>query len=442
MKKFAELLKTILGKGVIAATEKAELQKLFNEMDVEAKETFEADYNKAIALDAGDEGTDDEVTAQLKALLGNVEVKLRDEVVATVNAWLKQQEEVLAKKVGFGNSEVRKSREMVASKMKALCEALISGDETKLKEMTTDASGSPFAGYVVDSELAAEIRVLTTEYGVARREFLSLQLSKNTYRANNLVTDVTVNWEDEAGEINSTQAVLGQETLELKKLAAIVTLTSELIEDQETDLFAFLISRVAEEIARKEDLAFFNGDGTSTYGSFTGLLQAANTNEVVMTGTTFASMDGDDLIDMVDETPVGALMNAKYFMHRSIMSIVRKLKASTTGEYVYQRPSESGPATIWGYPVVLVEVMPKRSETAADTAFVIFGDLKKACILGYKGAMRAKRFDAGVVKNVANNGDINLITTDREAIRVTQRSGYILILPKAVTVLKTAEVSA
>ena len=270
---------------------------------------------------------------------------------------------------------------------------------------------------------------------------LALQLSKNSYKANDLATDVSVYWVDEAGSISSTQVVLGQETLELKKGAAIVTLTSELIEDEEIDLAAFIAGRVAEGLAKQEDEAFFKGDGTSTYGSFTGLLEDSNVNEVTMAGSTFASIDADDLIDMVDATPQGALANAKFYMHRTIMSYIRKLKDSDN-QYIYQRPSESGPATIWGYPVVMVEAMPSKTDTAAATSFVLFGDLKKACIFGFKGAIKAKMFDAGTVRNVADSADINLITTDREAIRWTHRRGYIIIIPTAVTKLTTASASA
>jgi len=88
--------------------------------------------------------------------------------------------------------------------------------------------------------------------------------------------------------------------------------------------------------------------------------------------------------------------------------------------------------------VVLVEAMPSISDSATDSGFVIYGDLKRGCIFGNKGAVSAKRFDAGVVTQVGDTStDINLITSDREAIRWTERVGYIRILPTAMTVLKT-----
>lgn len=347
----------------------------------------------------------------------------------------------MEKKAGVYHPDLRGKRKQMSDHMREFAGALLGGDETKLKEMTSDQTGSPFAGYTVDSELSAEIRHLITEYGVARREMMAIPLTKGSYKANNLATDITVYWVDEGSVINSSQVVLGQEELTLKKLGVIVTLTAELLEDTEIDFVSFLASRVAEGFAQAEDEAFFKGDGTSSFGSFTGLLNATDVNEVTLTGTTFASMDAEDLLDMVDETPSGALANAKYYYHRTIKSIIRKLN-DNEGAYIYQAPSAQGPATVWGYPEVLVEAMPDKNDTAADTSFVLFGDLRKTAILGFNSAIKASRFNAGVVRNVADDSDINLITTDREAIRWTERVGYIRIIPTAVTKLTTAAASA
>jgi HK97 family phage major capsid protein len=287
-----------------------------------------------------------------------------------------------------------------------------------------------------------------TEYGVAAREFNTVTFTQKSYRANNLATDVSVYWVDEAGSISSTQAVLGTEVLELKKLAAIVTITRELLQEQEIDFVSFLGGRVAEGFARAEDQAFFIGDGTTTYGSFTGLLLNTTVNEVDMASgdTDFTDLSVEYLRKMQDATPQGALANAKYFMHRSVKTIVRNLREDAVsagdkaGAFIYQINDRVG--TIDGYPVVDVEVMPTSGDTAAGTSFVLFGDLKKATIRGIRGGIVADRFNAGTVRNVAGNADINLITTDREAVRWITQVGYITILPTAVTKLTTAGASA
>lgn len=448
MHKTLKRIKELLKRGFASADEKAALALEVSKLKTEEQEALGEDVGNVNDLpetdpNAGAAADEEaaEVEKGIRALFSKAASEIKEQLSAEIKEYLAEQKTLMAQKAGVYHPELSETRKEMSKYIRDLTKALLSGDEARAKELTTDATGSPYAGYTIDTELSAEVRFLITEYGVARREMETIALTKGSYKANNLATDVTVYWVDEGAVIRSTQAVLGQEELTLKKLGVIVSLTAELLEDTEIDWVSFLAGRVAEGFAEAEDLAFFVGDGTSTYGSFTGLLNATDVNEVVMAGTTFASMDADDLLDMVDKTPSGALAGSKYYYHRTIKSIIRKLK-DTTGNYIYQAPSAQGPATVWGYPEVLVEAMPASTATAADTSFVLFGNLRKACILGYKSGMKVNRFNAGVVKNVANNADINLITTDREAIRWTTRVGYIRIIPTAVTKLTTAPASA
>ncbi|MFA5750606.1 MAG: phage major capsid protein [Candidatus Shapirobacteria bacterium] len=453
MNKLLKLINELLKRGYASASEKQEIAAKVKELKAEDQEAI-ADNADAVndlpekKEGKGQEGADDE-DAQVEEGVKSLFDRHANRIKSEIKTWLAEQHELMEKSAGVYHPEVRAKRKALSDRLHDYMKGLFSGSETIMKELTTDATGSPYAGYAVDAELAAEIRHLMTQYGVARREMTAIPLTKHSYKANDLATDITTYWVDEAGSILSSQVVLGQDTLELKKLAVIVALTSELLEDSEIDWIAFIGERVAEGFAKAEDLAFFIGDGTSTYGSFTGLLRNASVNEVTMTGTTFASMDAEDLLDMIDKTPSGALANAKFFMHRTIRSIIRKLRADAVtaadgkGVYLYQAPSDGGPETIWGYPVTLVEACPSITDSAADTSFVLFGDLRKACILGYKASgLKVSRFNSGMIRNVANNADINLITTDREAIRFTERTGYLCILPTAVTKLTTAAASA
>ena len=377
---------------------------------------------------------------------------VKKEVIDEVQKLLDEHKSKQKREVGVYSPEAKKEEKRnIANKfLREGILSILNGSETKgfeavRKEMTTDDQGSPFAGFITDDFLSAEIRHLQTEYGVAAREFTTVSFSQTSYKANNLATDVSVFWVDEAGSISSTQAVLGQETLTLKKLAAIITLTRELLQEQEIDFISFLGSRVAEGFAKAEDEAFFVGDGTSTYGSFTGLLENANVNEVTQDSGdgSFEDLTVEYLRKMQDETPQGALANAKYYMNRTILSIVRNLREDAVsdgdgaGAFLYKAPSGSDPANIDGYPIVLVEAMPKRSDDAVDTSYVLFGDLRKATIRGIRGGIIADRFNAGTVRNVADSADLNLITTDREAVRWISQVGAITIVPTAVTKLTT-----
>ena len=445
MKDLLKKIKSLVAKGFATKSEKEAIKKELEALDETEQEVLEDKVAEVDALPEEEEAGD-EVEKMLKSLIKNSTATTKSEILSELKSeikeWMDGQKELMEKKAGIYAKEVKDERKMANAKFKATCLALVSKDESKMKEMSTDATGTPYAGYTVDSELSAEIRHLITQYGVARREMSTIQLTKNEYKANSLVTEPTLFWVDEGAVIGSTQVVLGQESLKLKKLGAIVALTSELIDDAEVDLFAFVAGRLAEGFAKAEDLAFFTGagDNDTTNGKFTGLLNNEDINEYAMDASSIESITVEDLNSVVDETPSGALSGAKWYLHRSMKSILRTLKDGEE-RYIYQPLSPSGFENILGYPVVEVEVFPTRTDDDEETPFMLFGDLKKACILGYKGGIEADMFEAGSIKNVAGNADINLITTDRKAIRWIERVGYITILPKAVTRLLTGSIS-
>lgn len=451
-------LRAFLVKGIASKEEKEALLKEFEALSKDVQEIAQEEMDQVNDLPENDDkDVEEEVEKSIKRLFASetkdFQNKVKEEITEDVQKILDQHKEKMSKKTGVYSTEAKKDvKRKVANKfLREGLLALISGNDTKefeaaRKEMTTDSSSTPYAGFITDDFLSADIRHLMTEYGVAAREFETVSFMQSSYKANNLATDVSVFWVDEAGSIKSTQAVLGQSTLELKKLATIVTLTRELLQEQEIDFVSFLGSRVAEAFAQAEDEAFFIGDGTGTYGSFTGLTVSTAVNSVVMdTGDTgFANISVEYLREMQDNTPQGALANAKYYMHRSILTQIRNLREAAitagddAGAFLYKAPSGNDPANIDGYPIVLVEAMPGIGDTAVSTGFVLFGDLKKATIRGVRGGIITDKFQAGTVRNVANDGDLNLITTDREAVRWISQVGYIAIIPTAVTKLVTA----
>lgn len=393
------------------------------EEEVVAEEEVQAEVEKAFAKASS------KVEKTLSTKLDDSVTSMKKEI----SDWLAEQKELAKTKSGNKHDEIAQKHAKFNTFLKGFANAILSGDDTKAKEMTTDKTGSPFAGYVVDSELSAEIRHLTTTFGVARREFFATPLSKGSYDANALATDVTVAWVSEAGVIPSTQIVLNQEELKLKKLAAIVSLTRELISDSEVDLFSFIATRVAEGFAGAEDKAFFTGEGAgdTANGGYTGLLNQA-LEEVEVEGTTVADISVEKVYELADLLPEGAHAGAKFYFNRTVLSVVKTLKDGD-GRYLYQNPLDSayGSGTLIGYPVVLSEAMPKAADVEIDDSFMLFGNLKKTAILGFQNSIIADRFNAGVIRNVAANADVNLITTDREAIRWISRVGYITILPQA-----------
>ena len=286
MKDLLKKLKDLLAKGFATKSEKEAIKKELEALDETEQEVLRDKVEEVNALPE-EEKADEEVEKMLKSLIKSSTATTKDELKAElkgeIKEWMASQKELMEKKAGLYAEEVKDKRKMANAKFKATCLALISKDESKMKEMSTDATGTPYAGYTVDSELSAEIRHLITEYGVARREMSTIQLTKNEYKANTLITEPTLFWVDEGAVIGSTQVVLGQDSLKLKKLGAIVALTSELIDDAEVDLFAFIASRLAEGFAKAEDLAFFTGAGEAdtTNGKYVGVLNNTDITSIL-----------------------------------------------------------------------------------------------------------------------------------------------------------------
>ena len=209
------------------------------EVELSQQEEILLNETKAMVLEASKQVATDAIGA------------IKEEMSKKFKEFCEEQATAMKANAGIYSPEAKKDRKAMNDRFKKGIKAVLSGDMEAMKslmnkEMTTDDTGSPYAGYTVDTELDAEIRLLQTQYGVARRNMEMLTLSKGHYKANELVTDLVVGWIAEAGSMLSTQWVSGQNELELEKLYAIISFTNELLEDTEIDLFRFASERVAE----------------------------------------------------------------------------------------------------------------------------------------------------------------------------------------------------
>lgn len=438
------ILKKIAAGEVITADEKAFLlanKELLTEEQVSAVEAAEVkDVSPSIAPkeDDEEEEEDDEekaMEALISKKIGERIDAISDKLAAKFLDGVKEQrKKVLDTKIVKPNSEEK------GAKTREFMKALFSNDRQYLKDVSgiTDTAG----GYLIPDELRSEIlRVAEFNYGLARRDMRYLPFTGpgNDRRIPALGSSVSVTWTDEAAKKSSTAPTFDIVTQTLKKLAAIVPMTEEILEDSTIDLVALVGQLFAEAVAKEEDIQFFNGTGSP----WTGILRNGSVNTVVISGTNPATVTADDLLAMIDATPSGALAGAKFYMNRTVFSKIRKLRSdggggAGTGPYIVEGPVGTTPATLWGYPVELSDAFPAVTVTGNSRPFILFGNLKLAAIFGDKQQLRVKLLDQATVRNTGNSADLNLAQQDMVAIRIVERVGYVLALPRAVTVLKTS----
>jgi HK97 family phage major capsid protein len=311
--------------------------------------------------------------------------------------------------------------------------AVIHHDFATLKAMSTGSNAD--GGYTVPKVISTEIiRKANTDFGVARRLFSSRTFTGagNTVQLFVEGNEAVAFWTGEGEKKSSSGITLGVIELGLKKLAVIIPFTDELLEDTSLNLTDLISTSVARAMAKKEDAAFFNGTGTP----YTGMFNDTGVNIVRSASTNMTNVDTDKLQEMIDATPSDYAANGKFLLNRLYMSVFRKMK-DTTGRYLFGDATAGSPATLMGYEAIVADIAPTPGTTGTNKPMLAFGDYKTAGVVTSKGGLAVKLLDQATVYDTDNSTEINLAQQDMSALRFVERVGFKLVVPSAVTVLKT-----
>lgn len=331
---------------------------------------------------------------------------LKSDILSAMDEKFANREKQSVMKVFVGEDIQKNVDELTAEeKTKAFAHALFTGNEASMKALSegTPADG----GYTVPQDF---YRTLITEiYELAQ---MRSQVTVVPMKTNVLTLTVGEHgpetyWTGEGATKTTTTMDFRQPTITAYKLASIIYLTDELIDDSAFDLVNVLISRFAENIAEKEDQALINGNGTTQPE---GLFQASGVGTRAVAG----NLTFDDIINLIYDLPIKYRPNAKFVVNSNNVRELRKLKDSD-GRYLWQDPVSAGqPATIHGYPVIETYWAPESE--------IAFGDLKRAYWLGDRQRMTVK----------VSSDTETTFTQDKTAVRVVHRVGGIVLLPNAV----------
>lgn len=286
------------------------------------------------------------------------------------------------------------------------------GIDTKFRGALKESDNS-LGGFLVPIEMERSIITLREERGVLRREAMVVPMASDTLHMPRRSSGVTVYWTGEASEITASNPVLDNVELTVKKMGALVKMSSEVNEDTVVSLADFVTSEIAYGFADKEDLAGFLGDGTSTYGGIQGIKTAlADGSEyTAITGNTaFGTLDMADFESMVGKLPMYALQNAKWYISRAGWAAsMQRLADAAGGNTTQNIMGGVGPAFL-GFPVVWVQVMNSTLTAQTSTeGLCYFGDLRQGVKLGTRRGMA-----------IATSTD-RYFETDEIGIKATQR---------------------
>jgi len=282
-------------------------------------------------------------------------------------------------------------------------------------QVGTDSEG----GYLVPDEYERTLVEALEDQNIFRQLAHVIHTSSGDRKIPVVASKGTASWIDEEAQYPESDDAFGQVSIGAYKLATMIKISEELLNDSVFDMPAYIAKEFARRIGAAEEEAFFTGNGT---GKPLGILAATGGAETGVTAAAADKITMDEVIDLFYSLRAPYRRNAVFIMNDATVKALRKLKDGQ-GQYLWQPSITAGtPDTILNRPVYTSGFMPTL---ATGNKTILFGDLGY-----YWVADREGRSFKRLNELYAPTGQVGFLAS--------QRVDGKLILPEAVKVLKQA----
>jgi len=280
-------------------------------------------------------------------------------------------------------------------------------------QVGTDSEG----GYLVPDEFERTLVEALEEENIFRTMAKIIQTASGDRKIPVVASKGTASWVDEEGAIPESDDAFGQVSIGAYKLATMIKVSEELLNDSVFNLESYIAREFARRIGAKEEESFFIGDGT---GKPTGIFNATGGAELGVTAASATAITVDEIMDLFYSLKSPYRKNAVFVMNDATVKAIRKLKDGN-GQYLWQPSITAGqPDTILNRPVKTSAYVPA---IAAGAKTIAFGDFSY-----YWVADRQGRSFQRLNELYAATGQVGF--------KATQRVDGKLILPEAIKVLQ------
>lgn len=323
--------------------------------------------------------------------------------------------EPLKSRPTFGNGDIKTGRATDEYKL-AFWNSMRnknSFDVQNALQVGTDSEG----GYLAPDEFEATLIEALEEQSIFRQLASVITTSSGDRKIPVIASKGTASWVDEEGIIPESDDAFGQVSIGAYKLATMIKVSEELLNDSVFDLQKYIAREFARRIGNKEEEAFFIGDGT---GKPTGIFNATGGAQVGVTAASATAITLDEIMDLFYSLKSPYRKKAIFTMNDATVKAIRKLKDGN-GQYIWQPSITAGqPDTILNRPVNTSAYVPTLGGGAKSIAF---GDFSYYWIADRQG-----RSFQRLNELYAANGQVGF--------KATQRVDGKLILPEAIKVLQ------
>lgn len=241
-------------------------------------------------------------------------------------------------------------------------------------QIGTDSEG----GYLVPDEFESTLVEALEEENVFRSLATVIQTSSGDRKIPVVATKGEASWIDEEGSIPESDDIFGQVSIGAYKVATMIKVSDELLNDSVFNLEAYISKEFGRRIGAKEEEAFFVGDGT---GKPTGIFHTTGGAADGVT-TTGAAITFDDVMDLYYAVKSPYRKKAVWVLNDTTVKAIRKLKDGN-GNYIWQPSLQAGqPDMILNRPYQTSSYVP---ELAAGKKVMAFGDFSYYWIADRQG---------------------------------------------------------
>lgn len=268
-------------------------------------------------------------------------------------------------------------------------------------------------GYLVPDEYEKTLVEALEEENFFRKLATVITTSGGERKIPIVTAKGTAEWIEEAAAYPFSDDTFGQVTLGAYKLATMIKISEELLNDSAFNMESYISKEFARRIGTKEEEAFIVGDGT---GKPSGIFNSEEA-DVTVSGS---ALSFDNIMDLYYSLRSTYRNKAVWILNDSTIKAIRKLKDGN-GNYIWQPSVREGePDKILNRPYFTSVYAP---EISSGNKVLAFGDFSYYWIADRQGRS-FKRLN----ELYAPNGQVGFLAS--------QRVDGKLILSEAVKLLK------
>lgn len=280
-------------------------------------------------------------------------------------------------------------------------------------QIGTDSEG----GFLVPDEFERTLVQALEENNIFRTLANVINTASGDRKIPIVASKGTASYVDEEGLIPDSDDSFGQVSIGAYKLATMIKVSEELLNDSVFNLEQYIAKEFARRIGTKEEEAFILGDGT---GKPTGVFAATGGAQLGVTTAGATAITFDEIIDLFYSLKAPYRKNATFLMNDATVKAIRKLKDSS-GQYLWApSPTAGTPDTILNRPVATSSYVP-TIEAAAKT--IAFGDFGYYWIADRQGRSFQRLNEL-------------FAATGQVGFKASERHDGKLILPEAIKILQ------